>query len=209
MTATNVIRGAILVAVGALVVGGSALGIASPAQAHNYLVSSTPAAGQTLTELPAAFVITTNQPLLVLDGQTGGFALQVTDSAGLHYETGCVSVEGAAMTMADPRLGATGAYTVEWQVVSADGHSVSGSIPFTWAPATGTEAAAGSASAPTCGDEPPAAGQPSATAVAQPPATQTPTAIRLSDVLWVGGAIVAVGIAVIVAILVTGRRRRS
>ena len=192
----------------AVLVGIAVLAVAGPAQAHNYLVASTPSEGQTLTALPDSFVITTNESLLVLDGQTGGFALQVTDAAGLHYETGCVTVEGPSMTMADPRLGAAGAYTVEWQVVSEDGHSVSGSIPFTWQPPAGAEPAEGSATSPTCGDAAPTSA-PSQTAVAAPPATEAPAAIRLGDVLWIGGAIVAVGIAVTVAILVMGRRKKA
>lgn len=191
-----------------LLAGVAVLAAAPAAQAHNYLVASTPAAGEKLTELPAQFVITTNESLLVLDGQLGGFALQVTDAAGLHYESGCVKVEGPSMTMDDPQLGAAGAYTLEWQVVSADGHSVSGSIPFTWAPPAGYEPAVGAGSAPSCGDAPPTSAPTAApTSVAEPPAGGAATPIRLSDVLWIGGAILAVGIAVTVAILVMGRRR--
>ncbi|CAN5408650.1 hypothetical protein BH09ACT4_BH09ACT4_07310 [soil metagenome] len=209
-TNTRVSRTAILLAVGAVVVGMSALGSSSPAQAHNFLVSSTPTAGQTLTELPDAFDITTNEPLLALDGQTGGFAFQILDAAGLHYETGCVEVAGAAMTT-EPRLGAAGKYTVEWQVVSEDGHTVSDALTFTCAPAAGFEPAQGAATAPACGD---VTGEPVATPVAvpgsAPPVAQPSTSgnpVPLGDALWIGGALAAVGVAVAIAIVVMGRRK--
>jgi methionine-rich copper-binding protein CopC len=200
---TNVLRVAALAAVGALVVGGPVLGIASPAQAHNYLVSSTPVAGETLTELPDAFEITTNEPLLALDG-TGGFAFQVVDAAGLHYESGCVTVDGATMST-EPRLGEAGEYTALWQVVSADGHTVSDTIDFTWAPADGVEASAGAASAPACDDG--AAGP--ATPETSEPQTTPPSTVPLGDVLWIGGAVLAVGIAIAVTIVLLGRRKAT
>lgn len=208
MKTAHVRRAAILAAVGALVVGGPVLVAAEPAQAHNYLVSSTPSAGETLTELPERFLITTNDSLLTVGGGTGGFAFQIVDAAGLHYETGCLEVEGPTMSM-EPRLGAAGEYTVLWQVVSADGHSVSDSIPFTWAPPEGFEPATGAASAPACGDEPEAGAQ-------SPPASSPPAAsgpdrdaavIPVSDLLWIGGALLAVGVAVAIAIVVAGRRK--
>ena len=195
---------------GALVVAG-VLGTASAAQAHNYLVASTPTAGEKLTALPDAFVITTNEPLLTVGGSTGGFALQVLDAKGLHYETGCVTVEGSSMTMADPRLGAAGAYVVEWQVVSEDGHPVSDSIPFTWAPPADAEPSIGTASAPACGDALPTA-EPTDAPSAPPTAPSAPDRsadIPVADVLWIGGALVAVGAAVGIAILVLGRRTRT
>ena len=202
-------RVAAALAAGALVVAG-VLGAASAAQAHNYLVASTPAAGEKLTALPEAFVITTNEPLLTLGGSTGGFALQVLDAKGLHYETGCVTVEGASMTMADPRLGAAGSYVVEWQVVSEDGHAVSDSIPFTWAPPADAEPSIGTASAPACGDALPTAEPTDAPSVepTAPPVTSEPSDVPVADVLWIGGAVVAVGLAVGIAIVVMGRRRK-
>lgn len=205
-------RRLLLIAAGALVAGGSLLATAPAALAHNYVISSTPVAGDTLTELPDVFQVTTNEPLLTLDGSTAGFALQVVDAAGLHYETGCVTVEGATMS-AEPRLGAAGGYTVLWQVVSEDGHTVSDQIPFTWAPADDAEVSEGTAAAPACGDAlPGSAGTaspsaaPSDTPAATPEAAPAST-VRLSDVLWIGGAVVAVGIAVAVTIIVLGRRR--
>lgn len=201
MTA-NATRAGLVAAIGALVVAGPVLGIASPAQAHNYLVSSTPSAGETLTELPEQFEITTNGPLLTVDGSTGGFALEVRDAAGRYYSDGCVTVEGPSMTET-AALGAAGTYTVLWQVVSADGHSVSGQYDFTWAPAAGQPLSAGSPTPPDCN------GTNSVPAPAASTAPETPRAnARLRDVLWIGGAIGAILVAALVTLLVLGRRAK-
>ncbi|MGE3194412.1 MAG: copper resistance protein CopC [Microbacteriaceae bacterium] len=202
MRSTDVLRYTVLIAAGALVVAGSALGSTSPAQAHNYLVASSPSAGETLTELPEAFFVTTNESLLTVNGSVAGFAFQIVDAEGLHYETGCVEVEGPTMST-EPRLGAAGDYRALWQIVSADGHTVSSEIAFTWAPDAGAPVAEGSAAAPSCGGDPTTmTGEPS-----PPPTVSRPAAVPLGDVLWIGGGVLAVGIAVAVTILVLSRRR--
>ncbi|MET4704151.1 copper resistance CopC family protein [Frigoribacterium sp. UYMn621] len=179
------------------------VGAVTPAQAHNYLVSSTPKAGETLTALPKDFVITTNDILLNIDGNGAGFGLQVTDSAGKYYGDGCVSVEGPEMSTA-ASLGAAGTYTVTWQAVSTDGHTVSDSYGFTWQPPVGFTPSPGAAAVPDCNgtasvNTKPAAG--SGTTGAATVDTGT-----LSTVLWVGGAFLAVAAAVIVTLVATGRK---
>lgn len=162
------------------------------ALAHNYLVASSPVEGETLTTLPDTFFVTTNEDLLALGGSTAGFAFQILDSTGRHYETGCVTVDGATMST-EPRLGDPGEYTVRWQVVSADGHTVSDEIGFTWA---GTPSSAQTATCETV------------TMTPDPePQTAPPSTIALSDVLWIGGAVLAVGIAIAVTIGVLSRKR--
>ncbi|CAN5306024.1 hypothetical protein BH11ACT4_BH11ACT4_10970 [soil metagenome] len=199
---TNVLRAAILAAVGALVVAAPVLGNPSPAQAHNYLVDSTPASGETLTTLPDVFEIRTNGPLLVLGGSTGGFALEVRDAAGAYYSDGCVTVEGPSMTE-KAALGDAGQYTVLWQVVSTDGHTVSGQYDFTWAPAPGQVVSEGASTPPDCNGT---AGRdaPAPTGTAEPPRADA----DLGDVLWISGAIGAVLVAALVTFLVLGRRRK-
>jgi methionine-rich copper-binding protein CopC len=187
------------IALGALVVVVSVLGFAAPAQAHNYLVSSTPAEGSTLTELPAEFSVTTNGPLLSLGGSVAGFAIEVKDAQGLYYGDGCVTVEGAGMSEA-AALGPAGDYRMLWQLVSADGHTVSGEVNFSWAPAAGVTALEGTATPATCGngtEAPEASGPQEARGNAD-----------LGDVLWIGGAIGAVLVAALVTFLVVTRRKR-
>lgn len=181
------------------------LGQAAPAQAHNYLVSSTPKAGETLTALPKDFEVTTNDVLLNIDGNGTGFGLQVTDSAGKYYGDGCVAVEGMVMSTA-AALGAAGSYTVTWQAVSTDGHTVSDSYGFTWQPPTGFTPSPGSSTVPDCN------GTASINTTPAPDSgttgAQTVDTGTLSTVLWIGGAFLAVAAAVILTLVVTGRRKK-
>lgn len=188
---------------------GLAVGFAAPAQAHNYLVSSTPAEGEVLTALPDEFVITTNDELLNLGADAGGFALQVLDADGLYYGDGCVAVDGPSMT-ATAALGEPGDYLMRWQVVSIDGHTVSGELPFSWAPSDGTASSEGSATAPVCGaatDDPASVpdGSEDEPIAPAPPADDEPAVS--TDILWIGGAILAVAIAAGATMLALGRKK--
>jgi copper resistance protein C len=192
-------------AVGLIAIG-SVVGVAAPAEAHNYLVESTPTAGEVLTALPARFSIITNDVLLNV-AHGSGFALQVRDQAGLYYGDGCVTVDGPGMSTA-AALGAPGKYTVVWQLISTDGHTVSDDFTFTWKPASADAVVSkGSKSAPDChGTISPngAANVPVAPTAAPSAASQSEA---LSSVLWIGGAILAVGIAVAVTIVATSRKK--
>lgn len=170
--------------------------VAAPASAHNYLVTSSPSAGSTLETLPATFEVTTNDQLPDLSGEAKGFGILVTDAAGRYYGDGCITVDGASVST-PAALGAPGDYTLTWQVVSTDGHSVSGTVPFTW---TGTSTDAGSETAPDCDGTHPVDAQP-VTASAAP-------VVDLSTVLWIIGAVVAVILAAGVTLLVLRPRRR-
>ena len=189
-------------AAAALVVAAALLlAIAAPAQAHDYLVSSTPEAGSTVTQLPESFAVTTNEALLDLSGTGSGFAIEVTDDAGLYYGDGCVAVTGATLSTG-ASLGAAGEYRMLWQLVSADGHTASGEVDFTWAPSAGAVTSSGSVSPPDCGG----------TAVAAPQSTVAPQLrgnANLEAVLWIGGAIMAVFIAGLVTLFILARRRRA
>jgi len=173
---------------------------ATPASAHNYLVSSTPTAGETLTALPEHFSVTTNEPLLDLGGDGSGFGIEIIDANGLYYGDGCVTVEGPTVyTM--PEIGEAGTYRLVYQVVSADGHTVSDEFTFDWAPEAGFVASAGSATPGDCnglysrgdgGEQKPDA-----------------ASVDLSTVLWIGGALLAVGIAVVVTFIVLRPRTKG
>ena len=175
------------------------LATATPAWAHNYVVSTTPAEGEVLTVLPESFSVTTNEALLDLSGSGSGFGMEIIDADGLYYGDGCVTVEGASL-YADPVIGAAGTYTLVYQVVSADGHTVSDEFTFDWAPEAGFAASAGSATPGDCnglysrGDG----------AEAKPDAAS----VDLSAVLWIGGALLAVGIAVVVTFIVLRPRTK-
>lgn len=173
---------------------GLVLAVATPAAAHNYVVSSTPAEGDVLTELPASWELVTNESLLYV-GNDEVFGLLARDAEGFYYGDGCVDVSGARMS-ATPAIGDPGEYTLVFSFISADGHPLTGEIPFEWAPAAATQAAPGSLEVPRCGaaDEEPEAA----------PEAETGGGIP-TDLLWIGGAVLAVALAVVAA-LALGRR---
>jgi hypothetical protein len=183
------------------IAGGAVLGLAGPADAHNYLIASTPKVDGTLTALPKAFEITTNDKLLDIGGSGSGFAYRIVGPDGRYYEDGCVDIDGPSMTT-PAALGASGKYQVEWQIVSADGHTVSDEYPFTWQAPAGFTPAKGSTAPPTCaraGSSSSETTTGTASGEADSPAT---------DALWIGaGGIVVV--AAIVALLLLLRRRPS
>lgn len=174
------------------------LAAAAPAHAHNYLVSSTPAEGEVLTEVPERFSITTNEALLDLAGDGSGFALQVVGPDGLYYGDGCLTVDGSTIsTVAE--IGDAGDYTVLWQVISGDGHTASGEYGFTWEPAAGFAPAAGSAEAPLCDGG--AAGNPD-----PPPVTGEPAP---GGAALMFGGVAAAALAALAAVFFITRRRKD
>ncbi len=187
---------------------------ATPAHAHDYLVDSTPAANSVVTELPDAFTVTTNEQLLDLTGVASGFALQVVDSSGNYYGDGCLSVSGSTLS-SGASLGLSGDYTLIWQVVSDDGHPVSGELTFTWQPTDATQTSNGSVTPPVCGEGAPT---PTATASAgsatQSPSTAVPLAVAPTSpvdpgTVWlVAGTIAALLGAALLTVLVLGIRSR-
>lgn len=189
------------------------LAAASPALAHNFYVSSTPGENEVLTTLPDEFVVTTNDNLLDLGGAGGGFIMEVVGPDGLYYGDGCVTVSGPSVSMA-AAAGPAGDYTLTWQVVSADGHTVSGEVPYSWEPAADAETSTvGSKAPPVCGEatEPePAASDPGPEVIS--PVAPAPDAAGTSDetvtdVLWIGGAVLAVAIAVVATLMLLRPRK--
>jgi methionine-rich copper-binding protein CopC len=176
----------------------------APAFAHNYLVDSSPEEGATLTDLPAEFSVTTNEPLLDVSGEAAGFALEVRDADGGYYGDGCLAVEGS--TLATPAaLGDGGEYTVGWQVVSADGHTVDGEFAFTWDPPAGFTPASAADAPPNCGAADAAGGAASPSDAAEAPSQ----AVSSSDLLWVLGTVVVVGVVLFGTMLLLTRRRTT
>ena len=195
-------RLAALAAVGALVAVLPVLGLAAPAQAHNYLVSSTPEDGATLTELPEDFSVTTNDQLLDLVGDGTGFGLQIVDDAGRYYGDGCFTISDATLSV-PAALGKPGDYTFIWQVVSADGHPVSDEFDFTWAPSGDFAASEGASAPPVCGEE---AGTGDGSAAPVP--EQQEESFDASSLLWIGGTVLAVLVAVGITLLLVKPRKK-
>ncbi|MET0976977.1 MAG: copper resistance CopC family protein [Leifsonia sp.] len=191
-----------LLGAGVALVATAVLGSAGPASAHNYPVGSSPADGATVTTQPGTISLTTNDNLLAFGGAS---AMVVSGPASdpRFYGDGCSRVVDATIET-EAQLGQPGTYTVTWQVVSTDGHPVSGDYTFEWAPQAGTELADGSASAPGCaaaGADAPRSGD----GTAAPVDTADPAA-ALGDLLWIGGALVAVVAAIGVTLLLLRRK---
>ena len=176
-----------------------ALAPAGAASAHDYIVSSTPAADATVTTALPTVTLTFDD--IVLDDGGHGALVQVTDSSGRHFETGCASVQDRVVSV-PVALGAPGAYRVTWQVVSADGHPVSSSLQFDY---SGPKAGAG-ASAPLakCGTT---VSAPSATTGgADATSSVSPAVIA---VIAVAAGVVLLAVIAVALVLVLARRRRG
>ncbi len=176
---------------------------ASAASAHDTLEQSDPAANATVKTLDAVTLTFSADPL----GADGATVIQVIGPDRKYYETACPDLNGPAVS-SPVALGVAGTYEVLWRVVSSDGHPISGSYTFAYAPDGSATAATGSATAAT-GSATPKCGPASApTAPADAPAA---TAGDDSG-LWVGlgiGAVVLIGVGIGAAVLARGRRREG
>jgi methionine-rich copper-binding protein CopC len=109
----------------------ASLAVATPASAHDQLLSSTPAADERLDTPPERITMTFSGELLVLDESLTGAVVLVVDSSGKDWVSGDVSVDGRTVTAPVASGMPTAGYQVRWQVVSEDGHPIAGVIPFT------------------------------------------------------------------------------
>ncbi|MGH1550017.1 copper resistance CopC family protein [Leifsonia poae] len=193
---------------------------ASVAAAHDYVVSSDPAADSTVTTPLESVTVTFNDRVLDLSGDGSTNLLTVTGpgTEARHFETGCATVADTKVS-APVALGAAGSYTVTYQVVSADGHTVSESYPFTYQPPAGTKAAQGAEASP-CGASAPSAAATegaagsgggstaSATATASTPQpTAASNGTDLGLVIGIAIGIVLLAVIGVVIVLVTARRK--
>ncbi|WP_066040409.1 copper resistance CopC family protein [Herbiconiux solani] len=158
----------------------AALALLAPAlaaSAHDSLSGSTPAADASITADPGAVSLQFSDDLLAIGSDTNGFAVEVVDSEGMHYESGCVTIDGTSVS-APVALGDAGGYVVLWQVVSSDGHPTSGQYDFDYEPTDLFGAGEGLTSSPVCGDAwagaPDGATTPAATPATANLATTTP-----------------------------------
>ena len=167
---------------------------ASPAAAHDELVESVPASGESLATAPETITLTFSADILEM-----GAEVIVVDAEGTNWVEGEPLVEGTVVTAtlaADmPLLG----YEARWRVVSSDGHPISGVVPFTVGgaePLTPSEATS-------VDPEAEATDAPADNVQAENEAALRTLLIALT------GALVAIGAFVVIALLVRRRRARS
>jgi methionine-rich copper-binding protein CopC len=106
----------------------AALLLASPvsARAHAGLVSSTPAAGDTLRQAPGQLLLRFTEPV---DASSSGLVLLGWDGRAVTLAPRRVATDVTAFAAALPPL-QPGGYRVQWRTLSADGHPVDGSFVF-------------------------------------------------------------------------------
>ena len=111
------------------------LGSAPIAQAHDVLVSSDPAKGAAIATAPAQVRLVFNEPV-----DNGPNEITVTGPDGSsRWDTGPTTISGATVSVGLRQLGPAGVYTVNYHIVSEDGHPVSDAFAFTLTTAgTGT-----------------------------------------------------------------------
>jgi methionine-rich copper-binding protein CopC len=159
---------------------------ATPALAHNVLVSSDPENGATVDTAPTQVTFTFDQAIENFDP-----ALKVFGPNGNEFTTAAPTVQGNAIS-APMAAGPAGDYRAVYRVVSADGHPVTGEITFTL-----TDSAAGTAS-----------GTPTSTAGSSPDGSDAAASQGgLGAWLWIVIGVAAV--LVIAAIAIALRRPRD
>lgn len=117
--------------------------------AHDDVVSSSPEAGESVTEPIKSVSITFSDDLQ--DFAKAVKQVTVTDTDGGHHESGCVTVDGDTVST-DVSLGEAGEYTVTYAVISSDAHNTQGTFSFDWQPPMPTATTTALMSAPACGD---------------------------------------------------------
>jgi methionine-rich copper-binding protein CopC len=113
--------GSVLLALGILIAGP-----APQALAHADLILSSPDDGARLAEVPAQVELTFSEDLL-----PETVVVSVEDSTGLVIRVLEYQVDGADVIVTWPPGLSGSDYTVNYRVVSQDGHPVSGSLAFT------------------------------------------------------------------------------
>ncbi|MBC9225086.1 copper resistance protein CopC [Aeromicrobium sp. 636] len=155
-----------------------------PAQAHTSLVSSDPAQGARLEQAPERIVLTFTESL-----RQPSEASLLVDGTALTAE---IDVDGPRVVVTPPADAADGNYEVNYRVVSADGHPVTGTIEF----------AVGDADAVV--DDEPTAG-----ARSDAGDSDTDDGSVWTSPLLLGVLVAAVALGVAVLLLVRGRSRTS
>lgn len=116
---------AALVAVFALVVSAVTL-TASPAAAHDNLISSNPAADAALETAPTEVELVFSDEVLTM-----GATVLVVDESGTDWVAGDLTIDTSTVTVPLAADMPDAGYQIRWQVVSSDGHPISAVVPFT------------------------------------------------------------------------------
>ncbi|WP_203135541.1 copper resistance CopC family protein [Microbacterium sp. JZ31] len=109
--------------------------VATPAAAHDSLISSDPAADSSVEAMPEEITLSFSAALLTMSPQDT--IVDVVAPSGADVSEGDAVVDGAVVRQAIGTVTEAGAYTVNWHVVSSDGHPTEGTFAFTVETASG------------------------------------------------------------------------
>lgn len=158
---------------------------ASFASAHDVVEASSPADGAIESVMPESVTLTMdNTPAAI------GSKIQVMDASGTDWASGAVSVVDQVATQNIKPGAPAGSYTVNWRLVSSDGHPIEGTFSFT---STG-----GSNGGATMNTQPP---------ITAPTEDVTEPAQVESSFPWTVVVIIAVVVLLIAGLVVFARRK--
>lgn len=113
----------------AALVGSAMLVASSPAWAHAHLVSSNPAANATVGSAPKTITLTFSAKVAPVFSK---FELVMPEHGGMKVPVKtAVSKDGKSIVGTVSAPLAKGAYKIAWSAASADGHKMTGEVPFT------------------------------------------------------------------------------
>ncbi len=99
----------------------------APAEAHTSVVKTIPSYKSTLSEMPETISIEFTDILMTL-GEKKVNSIEVTDPNGVEIPIVATNIDKSVLSVSLPqRSFLDGTYLVSYRVVSADGHSISGS----------------------------------------------------------------------------------
>ena len=100
--------------------------LGAPAQAHDTLLASDPADGATLETSPEAITLTYSADILDVSP-----LVRITDEDGEQLAEITPSIDGPVATAALEEPLPAGESTIQWRVVSSDGHPIEGTFTVT------------------------------------------------------------------------------
>ena len=98
---------------------------AAPASAHSQLIGSTPANGARLDQPPQRVTLHFSEGINLIDG-----GIRLLDRHGTEVSTAAPTAQGSTVSWVMPAHLRDGTYLVDWRIISADGHPVSGAFSF-------------------------------------------------------------------------------
>lgn len=181
------------------------LGAQVPALAHDRLLSSDPADGAVLETAPQAITLTFSDTPLDVSPK-----VRVTGGDGVVLAEGAPQIQGTSAVLALPNGLPAGRATVQWRVVSADGHPIEGELAFNVkqgsAAAPSGDASAGATSAPAAVTSAPPSSQPASPSASATAAESAGDGTGIDPVLLIGG-LAALVVGAVITFAVIGRRR--